>query len=99
MKRPHTIALFFLLLLQQHSLMGQIVTDPFGFGSTNQLVTKVISICQILGAICGVIGGGMTYTKMIDNRGHSSHEDIRNWFIACVALLLLPILLRQAMVV
>ena len=59
-------------------------------------VTDIINLCYTLGAICGLIGGMLTYSKM--NSGQTdSYEAIKNWFVACIALLLLPQLAASIM--
>jgi hypothetical protein len=62
-------------------------------GAGVDLVASVVDICYLLGAICAIIGAVHTYTRLLDGQG-SAFPLIRNWLFACLALLLLPALLR-----
>ena len=60
------------------------------------LIAAVVNICYLLGAICGLIGAVLAYTKIIDGQA-SAFTLIRNWFFACITLLLMPALVRGLM--
>lgn len=62
--------------------------------SSSESVRGIINLCYTIGALCGMIGAVMAYSKILDGQT-SSVVAIRNWFIACVALILLPFLARS----
>ncbi len=52
-------------------------------------VVGIINLCYTLGTICGLIGAMLTYAKIQDGQT-DSYGAIKNWFVACLALLILP---------
>ena len=78
--------------IERPTLNNPSSSDIFTNGSS--LVNSVEYICYILGAICAMIGGVLTYTEVIDGE-ENFFVAVRNWFGSCIALVALPYLIRQ----
>lgn len=65
-------------------------------GAGVALIGAVVNLCYLLGALCGLIGAVQVYTRILDGQqqGGGAFALIRNWFFACLTLLLVPTLVR-----
>ena len=57
--------------------------------SNSAAVRDIINLCYTVGALCGIIGAVVTYSKILNGQTES-YTAIRNWFVACLTLLILP---------
>lgn len=95
MKKP-LLLLGQLLLMAGHGVAQTDAATQTQIGANVDLISSVVNICYLLGAICGIIGAVLAYTKILDGQG-SAFILIRNWFFACITLLLIPALVRGMM--
>ena len=89
-----TLGLFLVLgsLFGQSSL-NDVDTSLSGAGG---MVDALLDLCYVIGAICAIIGAARGFTTIIDGE-ESPFIVVRNWFIACISLLVFPALARGLM--
>ena len=85
--------LFTALPVYGQSSLNAVDTSLSGAGG---MVDALLDLCYVIGAICAVIGAVRGFTTVIDGE-ESSFIVVRDWFIACISLLVFPALARGLM--
>ena len=63
------------------------------FTGGSEFLTSVQNICYVLGTICAIIGGVVTYTEILDGE-EDFYSSVRNWFGSCLAFIIFPAIIR-----
>ncbi|WP_116108856.1 DUF4134 family protein [Lewinella sp. IMCC34191] len=80
-------------LWSQHPTLNDPSTSSVFTGGP-ALLKSIENICFIIGAICAVIGGVVTYTEFIDGDEQFT-VGVRNWFVSCIAFIVFPFIIRK----